>query len=185
VSIVAFSGSLLLILGSYWLNVLDVVRESTAWNKGSHLDFAEYNVILAVSTLFIIITVTMYILLQYIMIKNIDRRQREIELFTILGASPREIIGGFLCEVSLIVMAGLLLGWGGVACSGATYFDVIAILSQLFDFKYLAPVDTSSPLLLALSVSIGIISISILAAFLAVKRGVRKSRLIALNCERV
>jgi len=185
VSIIAFSGTLLLFLGEYGLNVLNIVRESTAWQKGSHLDLPGNNVIFVMSTLVIIITVTLYLLLQYIMIKNIDRRQKELELFIILGASPREIIGGFLCEVSLIVMGGLLLGGGLVVWVGDIYLDVIALVYQLFDFNYLATVDTSSPLLLALSVSIEIISISILAALIAVKMGVRKSRLIALNCERL
>ncbi|MGF1758646.1 FtsX-like permease family protein [Photobacterium sagamiensis] len=181
---IAISGSLLFFFRGYGLNVLDIVRESTVWDKGSHLDIFGNNVILVMSTLVIIITVSLYLLLQYIMIKSIARRQREIELFTILGASSREIISGFLCEVCLIVMAGLILGGGLALWSGSIYHDVIVLLSQLFEFNYLDPVDTSSPLLLVLSVSIEIISISILAALIAVKRGVRKSRLIVLNCER-
>ncbi|PSW05243.1 FtsX-like permease family protein [Photobacterium lipolyticum] len=185
VSIIAISGFLLLVLGGYGLNALDEVGESTAWDKGRHLDFLEYNVFLVISNLVIIITVTMYVLLQYIMIKNIARRQREIELFIILGASPLEIIGGFLCEVSLIVIGGLLLGGGAALWCSAIYLDVFVLLSQLLESHYLVTVDISYSLLLVLSVSISITSISILAALIAVKMGVKKSRSIALNCQRL
>ena len=181
---IAISDSLLFFFRGYGLNVLDIARESTVWDKNSHLNFLENNVILVMSTLVIIITVTLYLLLQYIMVKSIARRQREIELFTILGASSREIVGGFLCEVCLIVTAGLILGGGLSVWGEGIYLEVIVVLSQLFEFNLIDPVATSTPLVSLLSVSIEIISISVLAALIAVKRGVRKSRLIALNCER-
>ncbi|MDX1302111.1 FtsX-like permease family protein [Photobacterium sp.] len=185
VSVISTSGFLLLFLGGYGLNALEKVKESVALDNGSHLDFFEYNVFLVMNTSAIIITVIMYVLLQYIMINNISRRQREIDLLTILGANPREIIAGFFCEVSLIVIAGLSLGGGLAVWCSAIYLDIIVQLSQFFELHYLVYVEISSPLLLVLSVSIVIISISILSALIAVKRGVRKSCLMALNCQRL
>lgn len=128
--------------------------------------------------------VFMFVLLQYTMMKNISRRQREIALFSILGAYPREIIGGFLYEISLIVIGGLLLGGGLAVWASAFYVEVITLTSLPFEFNYLDPADISYPRLLALAVSIVTIGISILSAFIAIKMGVRKPMLIALNNER-